>query len=72
MEKPGILLPERPEDSSNKRRPADIYLPTWDGGLPVALDFAVTAPQRQAIIRSSASEPLAAATAYSATYGTLI
>ena len=47
--------------------PADIYLPAWDGGIPVALDFAVTAPQRQDYLRASAAEPLAAAAAYSAT-----
>ena len=67
LEKAGLLLPERPGDCESQRRPADIYLPAWDGGIPVALDFAVTAPQRQDILRASAAEPLAAASAYSAT-----
>ena len=33
------LLPDDP-----RRRPGDLYLPAWPGGLPVALDFAVTCP----------------------------
>jgi hypothetical protein len=64
LEKPGLFLPARPSDSSSERRPADIYLPCWSGGLPAALDFAVTAPQRQAIVGEAARTPLAAASAY--------
>jgi len=47
LEKPGLLppAPDSPGDSS--RRPADVYLPTWIGGSPAALDFAVSSPQRQ-------------------------
>lgn len=67
LEKPGLLLPSRPSDASTERRPADVYLPCWTGGLPAALDFAVTAPQRQAIVGDAAHTPLAAADAYSQT-----
>ncbi|CAE8640315.1 unnamed protein product [Polarella glacialis] len=50
LERPGLLLPSRPGDinqNEQARRPADVYLPCFTGGLPAALDFAVTAPQRQ-------------------------
>ena len=66
MERPGLLIPPRPDDTANNlRRPADIYLPAWYDGLPAALDFAVTAPQRLGIVATAAREALAAATAYS-------
>jgi hypothetical protein len=67
VEKSGLLLPARPSDTASQRRPADIYLPCWTGGLPAALDFAVTAPQRQDIVGEAARTPLAAAKAYSQT-----
>ena len=45
-EKPGLLLPQQPDDlSSARRRPADVFLPSFLGR-PTAFDFAVTAPQR--------------------------
>ena len=64
LEKSRLLLPARPSDAASDRRPADIYLPCWTGGLPAALDFAVTAPQRQAIVGEAARNPLAAAIDY--------
>ena len=68
LEKPGLLLPSTPDtNDSSRRRPADVYLPAWLNGTPAALDFAVTAPQRQDIMELAASEGLAAATAYSRT-----
>ena len=40
-ERAGLLLPQRPDDvSSARRRPADVYLPSFLGR-PTALDFAV-------------------------------
>ena len=67
LERPGVLLPQRPEDTHvARRRPADIFLPTWVGGSPVALDFAITAPQRQETLARAAEEDLAAAAAYAA------
>ena len=66
LERQGLLLPARAtEADQSRRRPADVYLPTWTGGSPVALDFAVTAPQRQEILAASSQEALASATAYS-------
>jgi len=45
-EKAGLLLPQRPDDAASaRRRPADVFLPSFLGR-PTALDFAVTAPQR--------------------------
>jgi hypothetical protein len=67
LEKPGLLLPLRPEETTqgaDRRRPADVYLPAWTGGLPAALDFAVTAPQRQETLAQAATTPLAAASDY--------
>ena len=46
-ERPGLLLPQSQEDThSSARRPADICVPSLSGS-PTALDFAITAPQRQ-------------------------
>jgi hypothetical protein len=65
LEKADILLPPRPGDTTNtQRRPADVYLPTWTHGLPAALDFAITAPQRQGIVGRAAVSALTAATEY--------
>jgi len=53
LERPG-LLPASPDDAAptSRRRPADVYLPTWTNGAPAALDFAVTSPQRQEAMAS--------------------
>ena len=65
LEKANILLPSRPGDTTTAlRRPADVYLPTWTHGLPAALDFAITAPQRQGIVGRAAANALAAANEY--------
>ena len=60
LEKPG-LLPQRPsagscyengsshgprDGESGYRRPADVFLPRWQGGPPAALDFAITSGLR--------------------------
>ena len=63
-ERPGLLLPQSPDDvSSARRRPADVYLPAFAGS-PAALDFAITAPQRQETLAQASHIPLAAAAAY--------
>ena len=67
LEKASLLLPARPQEAGNARRPADIYLPQWYGGLPAALDFAVTSPNQAAFVGRAASEALHAATSYSET-----
>ena len=41
------LLPPRPDDprganGRNLRRPADVYIPTWEGGIPAAFDLAIS------------------------------
>ena len=68
LEKPGLLIPLAPGENSRAqrlRRPADLFLPAWVGGSPAALDFAVTAPQRQGTLAQAAGKALAAATDYS-------
>ena len=47
-----------------RRRPADVYIPAWSAGCPAALDFVVTAPQRQEIVAEAARSSFAAAKAY--------
>ena len=68
LEKPGLLLPARPHyEQQSARRPADIYLPRWYGGLPAALDFAVTSPNQSTTVGIAAREALHAAISYSET-----
>ena len=66
-ERPGLLLPQRPEEARvTARRPADIYLPSFQGS-PVALDLAIVAPQRQETLAQAAQGALAAASSYTQT-----
>ena len=68
LEKPGLLIPLAPGENSRAqrlRRPADLFLPAWVEGSPAAVDFAVTAPQRQGTLAQAAGKALAAATDYS-------
>ena len=61
LERPGLLPPSPEDPSSGLRRPADVYLPTWKGGFPAALDFAATSPQRlDALARVAQGGPAAA------------
>ena len=63
-ERPGLLLPQSPDDTHlARRRPADIYVPSLAGS-PAALDFAITAPQRQETLALAGQEAGAAAAAY--------
>ena len=63
-EKAGLLLPSNPEETGQaNRRPADVYLPAFAGS-PVALDFAITAPQRQETLAQASRHTGAAAAAY--------
>ena len=63
-ERAGLLLPQSPEDThSARRRPADVYLPALAGS-PAALDFAITAPQRQEALAIASRETGAAAADY--------
>ena len=74
LEKPDLLRP-RPrildalEDGSalfseNDRRPADVYIPRWHRGAPVALDFAVTSGLREDTVAISAHDPQQVAIQY--------
>ena len=66
VEKPDLLLPQRPDEVRlASRRPADVYLPAWDGS-PTALDLAITGPTRSETLATACQEPLAAASAYAA------
>jgi hypothetical protein len=60
------LLPPRPDDlaSSNLRRPADVFLPSWDFGSLAAFDFAIVSPQRQDVLSQASQTSGAAATLY--------
>ena len=64
LEKPG-LLPPAPEDTSNRRRPADVLLPSWTGCTPAALDLACTSPHRQDALARTVQGGASAAEAYS-------
>jgi len=57
------LLPPRPDGEQIKekanvpgRRPADIWMPRWGDGGPVALDFAVTCGLRADVLHHSATD----------------
>ena len=65
LERPG-LLPPRPDWPSDTglRRPADVYIPMWSFGTPVALDLAITSPQRQSSIRTASLQAGSAARWY--------
>jgi hypothetical protein len=60
--RPTILL--APEDgvaaargaAADRRRPADVYLPRWFGGVPAAVDFAVTSGVTAAAIAESGAD----------------
>ena len=46
------------------RRPADVYIPSWDLGGAAAFDFAITSGMRTDMLASSAANGAAAAIAY--------
>ena len=63
------LLPPRPDDprsvtGSSLRRPADVYIPTWEGGAPAAFDVAITSPQWAEVVANAARMAGAAAVQY--------
>ncbi len=74
LEKPGLLRPRPfqgtlPEDglrreSPESRRPADVYLPRWRRGAPIAPDFAVTSGLRQYNIAATLQDGASAASSY--------
>ena len=60
------LLPPPPDDpsSTNHRRPADVFLPSFDFGAPAALDLAIISPQRQDVLTQAVLASGAAAVQY--------
>ena len=64
LERSGLLPPSPEDPSTNLRRPADVYLPSWHGGAPAALDFAVVSPQRLDALARAVQGGLSAAEAY--------
>ena len=76
LERPGLLPPRAPGEGPNAeepdgdgldndgRRPADVYVPRWRGGLSAALDFGVTSGRRADLIARSAADPAAALDRY--------
>ena len=64
LEKAGLLPPSPDQPDADRRRPTDVYLPSWFGGVPAALDLAITSPQRQDTFADAAVHVGAAAEAY--------
>ena len=64
LEKPGLLQPCPDQPDANRRRPADVYVPSWSHGSPAAFDLAITSPHRQDIVLQASTKTGAAAEAY--------
>ena len=64
LEKAELLPPDLDSENQNQRRPADVYLPSWHGGRPAALDIAITSPQRADALQSASQRLGAAAERY--------
>ena len=63
-ERAGLLLPQSPDNASSaRRRPADLYLPSFHGR-PTTFNFAVTAPQRLDVLVEAGRGGGSAASAY--------
>ncbi|CAK0900784.1 unnamed protein product [Prorocentrum cordatum] len=62
----GHLLPPRPGDAADPglRRTADVFLPSWRGGPPAAVDLAIASPQRQAAFQQASEVAGSAAQLY--------
>ena len=74
LERPGLLQP-RPlfgsaqengaeRNQQELRRPADIYIPRWRRGMPVALDLAVTSGLKRDMVQRSSENGSSAVTTY--------
>ena len=60
----GLLPPSPDQPNADRRRPADVYLASWQNGSPAALDLAISSPHRQDAPPEATSVPGAAAQAY--------
>ena len=61
-----MFSPEKQTDSpeNHRRRPADVFVPSWQNGMPAAFDFAICLPVRRDIVVQASLKPGAAAEAY--------
>ena len=64
LEKANLLQPSPDQPSANRRRPADVYIPSGPNGCPVAFDLAITSPHRIGITSLAAQRSGAAAEEY--------
>ena len=76
IERPGLLPPRIEEEGpaaheatdaatrASGRRPADVYIPRWHGGIPAALDLAISSGLRSDALRASAMDGSSHAKAY--------
>ena len=64
LEKPGLLPPNPGQPNADRRRPADVYIPSWPDGAPACLDLAVTSPFRADVLEASSAQAGAAAIRY--------
>ena len=62
--KPGLLQPSLEQPASWRRRPADVFVPSWKQGVPAAFDITVMSPHRVDIVGQASFKPGAAAEAY--------
>ena len=60
LEAPGLLQPGPEQPAADRRRPADVFLPSW----PAALDVAITSPHRLDAPPEASTRPGATALAY--------
>eukprot|EP00661_Eupelagonemidae_sp_cell13_P025425 gene25425-biopygen10506 len=49
-------MPDVEHPAQEGRRPADVFLPTWDRRCPAAFDFAITSPHRLDVVRLAADQ----------------
>ena len=64
LEKPGLLQPSPEQPDASRRRPADVFVPSWKHGAAAAFDIAITSPHRIDIVQQASLRSGAAAEAY--------
>jgi len=64
LEKANLLPPSSDQVHAERRRPADVFVSSWQNGLPAAFDFAICSPVRHDVVVQASSKPGAAAEAY--------
>ncbi len=62
-----LLIPDVDHPAHDRRRPADVLLPSFARRMPHALDFAVSSPHRRDLVGLASRESLTAAVDYEAT-----